>query len=192
MQLRSPILFTGSNARLARFRQRHGLTVAKMCALFGISTQTKYNAMVRETNEEPIDLTIGMTLRLFEIHEELIPLNNEFSLTDAYDMFRRVFGAEHVNESVFGILMGRSAGSGYRWLSGAGNATPQVGVVLERLFYMLKNGCTEIEACMVWLNVVHLEMASRGLNLPLAHVKPAEELKKLYPLKYRKLTGLSV
>lgn len=191
MSSRSQIQISGSRTRLARFRQRHGLTVAKMCALFGISTQTKYNDMVREGIDEPIDLTIGMTLRLFEIHEELIPLNSEFGLNDAYGMFRRVFGAEHVSESVFGILMGRSAGSGYRWLSGAGNATPQVGVILERLFYMLKNGATETEACMVWLNVVHQEMASRGLDYPLPHINAAEELKKLYPLKYKTLVGLS-
>jgi transcriptional regulator with XRE-family HTH domain len=182
-----------TGAYLARFRQRYGLTISKMCALFGISTQSKYNNLVRPNAEgectTDLDPTIGLLLRLYETHEFTIPLNQEFSLEDAYRMFRRVFGADVVNESVFGQLLGRSPGSGYRWLSGSGNATPQVGIVLERLRFMLGSGMEEPEVCFIWLEVVQEEFRARQRTAPLAHIKPHLLLQQKYPIKYKNLVN---
>lgn len=181
-----------TGAHLSRFRQRYGLTVAKMCALFGISTQSKYNEIVRADESgsgasQTLDTTVALILRLYETHENLIPLNNEFSLNDCHEMFQRVFGKELITESIFGILLGRSAGTGYRWLSGSGNATPQVGIVLERMFFMLSKGMSEREVCMLWLQVVQADHVARGLKPPLADIDPYAELVNLYPLKYKNL-----
>lgn len=180
----------GTGAYLARFRQKYGLTVSKMCALFGISTQAKFNSLIKPNDEgEPnlLDPTVALILRLYETHEHLIPLNSEFTLKDTFSMLQRVFGAEEVNESVFGLLMGRSPGSGYRWLSGTGNATPQVGIILERFCHMLSRGFEEPEVCLIWLDIVHKEYRARGLKPPLGHIDALGQLMQKYPLKYKHL-----
>ena len=182
-----------SGAYLARFRQKYGLTVSKMCALFGISTQAKFNSMIKPAGEGDtnlLDPTVALVLRMYETHEHLIPLNNEFTLEDTYRMLQRVFGEDQVNESVFGVLLGRSAGSGYRWLSGAGNATPQVGIILERFCHMLNRGFEEPEVCLMWLDIVHKEYRARGITPPLAHIDALGQLVQKYPLKYKHLVEM--
>ncbi len=81
-----------TGAYLNLFKQKYGLTVSKMCALFGISTQAKFNSIVRppegNSSDEPLDPTVALILRLYETHESLVPLNNELSLEDTYKMFQ--------------------------------------------------------------------------------------------------------
>jgi len=47
-------------------------------------------------------------------------------------------------------------------LNGSGNATPQVGIVLERLHHMLASGMEEPEVCYLWLDIVHQEYRARN------------------------------
>jgi hypothetical protein len=182
-----------TGAYLNLFKQKYGLTVSKMCALFGISTQAKFNSIVRpaegNSGDELLDPTVALILRLYETHEFLVPLNNELSLEDTYKMFQRVFGKKEVNESTFGQLLGRSAGSGYRWLSGSGNATPQVGIVLERMRSMLASGMEEPEVCYLWLDIVHQEYRARNLTPPLNEVDAVKLLIQKYPLKYKHMAS---
>mgnify|MGYP006168039201 CR=1 FL=1 len=179
-----------TGAYLAQFRQKYGLTVSKMCALFGISTQAKFNSMIKPPGEghtNLLDPAVALVLRLYETHDHLVPLNNELTLENTYRMFQRVFGQDQVNESVFGVLLGRSAASGYRWLGGAGKATPQVGIILERLCHMLNRGFEEPEVCLLWLDIVHKEYKAREITPPLAHIDALEQLVQKYPLKYKHL-----
>jgi hypothetical protein len=182
-----------TGAFLHLFKQRYGLTVSKMCALFGISTQAKFNSIVRpaggSSKDELLDPTVALILRLYETHEFLVPLNNELSLEDTFRMFQRVFGKNKVNESAFGQLLGRSAGSGYRWLSGSGNATPQVGIILERIRHMLSSGMEEPEVCYLWLDIVHQEYRARGLTPPLEEIDAQKLLLQKYPVKYKYLAS---
>jgi hypothetical protein len=116
-------------------------------------------------------------------------LNNELSLEDTYKMFQRVFGKTKVSESTFGQLLGRSAGSGYRWLNGSGNATPQVGIVLERLHHMLASGMEEPEVCYLWLDIVHQEYRARNQVPPLNDIDAVKLLIQKYPLKYKHMAS---
>ena len=182
-----------TGAYLNLFKQKYGLTVSKMCALFGISTQAKFNSIVRppegNSSDELLDPTVALILRLYETHESLVPLNNELSLEDTYKMFQRVFGKTKVTESTFGQLLGRSAGSGYRWLNGSGNATPQVGIVLERLRHMLASGMEEPEVCYLWLDIVHQEYRARNQVPPLSDIDAVKLLIQKYPLKYKHMAS---
>ena len=111
------------------------------------------------------------------------------SLEDTYKMFQRVFGKTKVTESTFGQLLGRSAGSGYRWLNGSGNATPQVGIVLERLRHMLASGMEEPEVCYLWLDIVHHEYRARNQVPPLSDIDAVKLLIQKYPLKYKHMAS---
>lgn len=164
---------------LAMFQSKNSLTNAQMCAIFGISTQAKYNMIVKAhmkpgLKEEQrqalknadIDMTFALLHRAYERDESLIPIAHTLRVKDAYEMFQGVYGARYITRSTFGQLMGRSGGSGYRWIEHGGKLTPQIERVLNRFLAMKNLGWTDVEICHFWVQICREEYEARRAVFP--------------------------
>lgn len=152
-------------AAVSGFRERHGLSKAEACGLLGIPSLSKFAATIAQGPEE-LDLSLALLVRYFYEHPDMVPKKRPMKVIDAYNMFESVLG-DKINEVTFASLMGRTGGSGYRWIRQEGRVTPFVTRILDRFTEMREAGISDKDIVEGWVEIVRTECANRGIEFRL-------------------------
>lgn len=146
---------------IERFKASHGLTVADSCSVLGIATLHKFGETVRKSADD-INLSLALLVRFYTAHPDMVPKLRPMNIIDAYDMFQKVLGGNVMNESAFAFLLGRTPGSGYRWIRQNGRVTPQIARILDRFTELRRLGASDEAVVHGWIDIVRAECLARG------------------------------
>lgn len=148
---------------LEDLREKLGVPVVDACWLFGMSVP-KWTRVTRKlANEAVTDAGLALLVRFLDRHPDAYPIPRAPSPDEVFGDINKI---RETDMKELGLMMGREASSGYRWLKTRGHTS----AVLNRLLYLFremlfsgrsnKDRTVEVES---WREMVSVESKARGV-----------------------------
>lgn len=138
------------------FREHFGLTVDEARIILGIPT-TEWYVMMNEPDMPIPNASVALLLRYFAACPEDIPIIPKTDITEVASALNGVA------QRAWGLLLGREAASGHRWVT----KSPDLGPSTRRLaYYLVKRLMKSPSNGLRWWrkHVVDTEASARGID----------------------------
>lgn len=148
---------------LGNLREKLGIAVVDACWLFGMSVP-KWTRITSKFGTEPVaDAGLALLVRFLDKHPDAFPIPRAPSPDEVFKDINKI---RETDMKELGLMLGREASSGYRWLKTRGHTS----AVLNRLLYlfreMLYSGRSNKDRIVgidEWREMVAVEAQARGV-----------------------------
>ncbi len=150
---------------LDALRGKLGLSVADMCWVFGFS-MNRWGSTVRKNAVKPLpNQSEEILARLLDEYVELCPVPK---MPDPREFFEHLKAIDPgMNRKRFGILLGREASTGYRWITKSGRPSPvleRIAFIVSRLLDDKRHTSDKRQVIAEWEALVRLVAGVRGIE----------------------------